>query len=239
MAKVSPQSYVKEQEEWRKKHGGGGDLPDFIDTSDKHICAVLSMAHVRGKKKGTWGVSALFMCVTGPQVGRIIKSDMWGESQIHRLIVSGFGYMAAYENGLPGHGVDNNDFDPSGELLTEMLEISNCADQKDREGKWKAGLPISARRSPYVVVTTQTSGYNEKYQEVKYVDAIKERGETGPYFISNYRDALLDKERRTRAINWFESKCEKMVREANEALAGSSRGGSDPVEEPEDDDIPF
>lgn len=242
MARVDSKDYRKEREE-RGFGGDGGNLPKFIKLVGQMIVTCLGFAHVRGKGKGTWGVSALLLAVEGESAGSVIQYDMWTTKQVHQFIVSGYGYEAPYENGLPAEGSDPNDFDADPKLLDQMTEIVTCGDQKGKDGKWLPGIPVPARRSVYVRLTTEVDD-NPKYVKSKWVDGIKERGEVGPYHVANYRDYRADTANCDKALAWFDGRCEKMVREANKAAreragSGGGRGDDDRGGRYSDDEVPF
>lgn len=237
MARVSSDEYRKERE---ARGGGGGDFPKFVKVVGKVNATCLGFAHIRGKGKGTWGVSALMLAVEGEAAGSVLQHDMWTAKQVHQFIVGGYGYEQPYENGLPAEGADPDTFDPDSRLLEEMTSIVMCGDQKGKDGKWLPGIPVSARRSVYVQLTTEPDN-DPKYIRIKWVDGIKERGSDGPYYVSNYRDYMADAANRDRALTWFDGRCEKMVRAANAAARARSGGaGGDQDREPySDESIPF
>lgn len=222
MARVSSEGFRKEQKE--KGFGGDRDLPDFLTAVGKTTVVCLEFAHIRAKGTGRWGVAALMMAVDGEQKGAVHKHDMWTANQVHQLIVSGFQYNLAYENGLPADENDSDNFEPSPDLLDEMQSIASCSDQKGKDTKWLPGISPSERRCPYIVLTTEQSR-DPKYLDSKWVDPIKERGTDGPYYVGDFRSVLMDTANIQRARGWFEGRCEKMVRDANAAARERSRGG--------------
>lgn len=243
MAKVSPAEYRKERAE--RGGGEGGNYPKYTKGEGKMPFACLSIAHTRGKEKGTWGVAFLLLCVDGDQRGTVTVHKAWTEKMVHQIIAGAFGYDQPYENGLPSAGQDPNRFDADPGLIDEMISIVTCGDQKEsagpNKGKWLAGVPVQARRAPYITVTMAVSTYKDTIYEPKYLDPIKERGTDGPYYVGTYRDVMMDGAIRKQAVEWFDAKCEKEVREANEAARarGGGRQSSEDRYEPEDDGVPF
>lgn len=254
--RANAKSYAEEQK--GRPGGGGGNLPKFLteeglDERGRVIVTTLTLAHVRGKGKGTWGVSALLMAVTGPQAGAVHKHDMWTAQQVAQFIVGGYGFVGnakgdpSYENGLPEDPCDDQ-FEAEGRLLDEMIQIITCGDQtqtKDGKKVWLPTIPPEKRRSPYFELVAQPDSYNPKYLNSKYTNPIRERGTDGPYFIGDYRKVLTDPAAIKTAKDWFFARCEKMVREANDAAekrrssgGGYDGGGGGPEYVP-DDDIPF
>lgn len=247
MARVSKQdvqNYAKEREE---RMGGSKDAPKLIKSAEPCTATCLGLAFIRSKK-GRWGVSALMLAVDGPDVGGVTKHDMWNARSVHQFIVDGFGYMSEYDNGLPESDPFDDDFSADPDMLDDMMRIAEVGDQKNKGGKWLPGIPERERRSPYVRLVLEEEEYEKRgggtghSVRVKWVNGTTERGTDGPYYVSNFRDVRVrfDAEQ---ALKWFDAKCEKQVRDANEARSGSGGGRSD---EPgsggapyQDDEIPF
>ncbi len=242
MARVSSDEYRKE----RGERGGGGDFPKFVKVVGKVIATCLGFAHIRGKGKGTWGVSALMLAVEGEAAGSVIQHDMWTAKQVHQFVVDGYGFVLEYENGLPAEGSDPDDFDADPKLLDGLYSIVTCGDQKGGNGKWLPGVTEAMRRSVYVELVTEPDN-DPKYIKVKWVndlkkDGAKVRGTDGPYWVSNYRDYRADSANCDKALAWFDARCEKMVRAANAAARerrGSGGGGGGGHREFDSDNVPF
>jgi hypothetical protein len=263
MARVNAQEYEDKQKEWRAQNGGGKflDLPTFLRDEGKHTFTCIALAHIRSKEKLTWGVSALMLCVDPGFTGQVTVHRMYGETPIHMLIVGGYGYHGAYENGMPSRNQDPDKFDPDADILKEMLQIATCSDQMkggkdDDRSNWNPTITDpKIRRSPYVEITMKDSGRTtqkgDPILETGVPNQIRERGDPGPYHVKDFRKSRIDaKAEVEKATAWFYADCEKQVRNAYEtamqraqaARGGSgSGGGSDDGESMpfQDDDIPF
>lgn len=239
MARVSSNEYRKER---ASKTGGGANGVKFLKSPGEHTVTCIALAHIRSKK-GRWGVAALMVVVDGPEAGAVHKHDMWTPKQVHQLIAGACEYLPDYENGLPVEGEDAS-FSPEPELLDEMLSIVQCADQKGKDGRWAPGVPPDKRRTPYIRLTVEPDEHNERYMRSKFVDPLRERmiGADGPYFVKNFRDVLLSVDRKA-AVEWFDGRCEKQVRDAFEALRNSGGGGGGGHDDGgygySDDSVPF
>lgn len=253
MAKINPKGRMEERNRHRGGDGGGGgQYPTFTKEEGKFPYACLSIAHSRAKGTGRWCIAFLLLCVSGPQKGTILIQKCWTEDQLHDMIAGGFGFNEPYEGALPGGNQNWDDFNADSGDLDEMSVITTCKDQRvtakgPDAGKWLPGIAASARRAPYVLVTVAKGNSEKGYMEGKYIDPVRERGTEGPFWIQDWRDTLMDMEHRKLCVDYFATKCQKEVREANEAAqkrrqsggdGGGDHGGGD-GQEFDDTEIPF
>lgn len=251
MAKINPKGRMEE----RNKHrggdgGGGGQYPTHTKEAGKFPYACLSIAHSRAKGTGRWCIAFLLLCVSGPQKGTILIKKCWTEDQLHDVIGGGFGFNEPYEGALPGGNQNWDEFNANREDLNEMLMIVTCGDQRVTErgpdaGKWLPGIKEPLRRAPYVMVTVAKDNTEKGYMEGKYTDPVRERGTEGPFWIQDWRDVMMNVELRKLCVTYFDTKCQKEVREANQAAqerrqsgGGGDHGGGGGGDY-DDTDIPF
>ncbi len=161
MAKQSSEQYRQDQAE---RMGSA----KFLKAAGWFAVYPVGLGHCIGRGgnfAGKWGTRIWYMVVGAPEghadpvdlVGQIIEVDCFQSWMVGRIVVDSYGYEGVFDDGLPGPGQE-----PTDDMLADLDRILWCADQRDAEGNWLKSVAEAERRSPIILIRTETSGSNGK-----------------------------------------------------------------------------
>lgn len=252
MAQQSSQQYRQEQQE---RMGN----TKFLKTAGWFACYPVALGHCigrGGKFAGQWGTRIWYMVVGAPVgeqdkpelVGQVIEVDAFAGWMVGRIVVDGYGYEGLFDDGIPGPGQQATD-----DMLADLDRIIWCQDQKDAEGNWLPSVAPAERRSPILLIKTDTSesggktycnpreykGLSRDENRVLEVNRIW-RERVGEAQASGAVDALRDdfEKMRKRGIDaFFKKAAEQRTGGGGGGGGGSGSGGSGGGSN--DDEVPF
>lgn len=254
MAQQSSTQYRQEQQE---RMGS----TKFLKTAGWFACYPVALGHCigrGGKFAGQWGTRIWYMVVGVPDggehqdkpelVGQVIEVDAFAGWMVGRIVVDAYGYEGIFDDGIPSPGQE-----PTDDMLADLDRILWCQDQKDAEGNWLSSVSPAERRSPILLIRTDTSESNGKtYCNPREYKGLP-RGEDRALAINPIWRERVGEAQTGGVVQALSEEFEKMRKKSIDAFfkrgaesrtgggSGSGSGGSSSGggQQHQDDDVPF